>query len=156
MINDKPLDIEAAWPRPFDREQARERLAGLIEDQEAAQEVWNDLLAPLYDALRARAVYSGTMSCRVCGKPHAASYRAVQRAAKGLEPMKHAMHCPHYVGPLEHRRVSAVNDTFSITGEAMSTCACGRRYPYWDDENQRVTADCPDAAVDYRDARPLG
>lgn len=144
MINDQRIDISEVWPIPLPRETALYHLAELIDDQEVAQVVWNDIIALLHDRQDARQVYTPTMSCRTCGAPHRASYRAVARAAKGLEPQGHAMSCQHYVGPLEHH---AVRTEKAVIGWHL-VCACGQTY--LDEPN----AACPSADVDWRGPRP--
>jgi hypothetical protein len=139
MINDAPVDIELEWPRFVGRQAARHELESLVGDLEVAQVVWNDLLAPLYDAMAARLVYNRMLSCRSCGRPHPAKPHGKPRA---LRP--HATHCPHYVGPLEHRAIKAEK---ALLGWHL-LCSCGQTYP---DEPNTV---CPSAHVDWRGPRP--
>lgn len=138
-IHDQPRDIEQEWPVPAPRLIARERLEQLIDDPEAAQAVWNAYVAPLYDALAARAIYSGRMRCRICGRSHPAS-----PLAKGKPVRDHAMWCAHYVGPLEHRKARTEKALIGY----HRLCTCGATYP---DEDG---AQCPSAHVDWRGPRP--
>jgi hypothetical protein len=139
MINDRPIDIEHEWPVPAPRQMARERLAQLIDDPEAAQAVWNAYVAPLYDALAVRAVYSARRRCRICGRSH-----PTNPLTKGKPVKDHSMWCAHYVGPLVHRAAKA---TKAPLGWHL-LCSCGQTYP---DEPNTV---CPSAHVDWRGPRP--
>lgn len=148
MINDAPLDIEQEWPRPYHRAAALKHLAQQVTaeelDEKAAQLVWDMFLAPLYDVMAARAVYTRMLSCRSCGRPHPASPRGQRSIAKKLPVPPHARHCPHYVGPLDHRAVKVEK---GLIGWRL-LCSCGQTYP---DEPNTV---CPNADVDWRGPRP--
>lgn len=139
MINDAPADIELEWPRFVSRDTARHELEHLVGDLEVAQVVWNDLLAPLYDAMAARQVYNRMLSCRSCGRPHPAKPRGKTHPVR-----PHAMYCPHHVGPLDHRAVKVEK---ALIGWRL-VCMCGQSYP--DEPNAR----CPSSDVDWRGPRP--
>lgn len=152
MIEDEPLDIDTDWPRAMPREQARLLLENWVErglvSQANAQSLWDDVLGPLYDS-RAAAGRFSRGRC-TCGAVHPA-WRLPNYTGKSTP---HRMNCRHYVGPLEHRRVTAVNESYSFSGSAMSTCSCGKRYPYWADEEAREAAVCPDILFVWRGPRP--
>jgi hypothetical protein len=138
-IHDDPRDIDNEWPVPPPRAMTRERLEQLITDPEIAQAGWNGYVAPLYDTLAARAIYSGSMRCRICGKPHARS-----PYMHGKAPREHAMWCRHYVGPLTHAKARTEK---ALIGYKI-LCTCGNSYP------ADGTAQCPDAHLDWRGPRP--
>lgn len=144
MINDNPADIEQEWPKHVTRQAARQELENLVGDLEVVQVVWNDLLAPLYDAMAARLVYTRMLRCRSCGRPHPASPTGQTWTAKGREVPGHATHCQHYTGPLEHRPTLYEKALIGY----RHVCLCGRSYP---DEDG---AQCPDTDVDWRGPRP--
>lgn len=152
MIIDKPTDIETDWPRAMPREQARLLLENWAErkliPQVYAQDLWDDVLGPLYDSRAAAARFSRGRC--TCGAVHPA-WRFPNYTGKRTE---HRMRCRYYVGPLEHKRIQAVNGSFSITGTAMSECSCGKNYPYWADEEARKAAVCPDILFVWRGERP--
>lgn len=140
-IHDDPRDIDQEWVIPPPRAMARERLEQLITDPEAAQAVWNAYVAPLYDTLAVRAIYSGSMRCRICGKPHV---RSPYYKVTGKEPRDHAMWCRHYVGPLTHAKAKTEK---AVVGYKI-LCTCGSSYPTGDG------AQCPDAHMDWRGPHP--
>jgi hypothetical protein len=139
-IHDNPRDIDVEWSVPAPRNMARERLEQLVKDPEAAQAVWNAYVAPLYDALRTRQVYSPKMRCRMCGRPHPAGPWS---QLKGKPVPDHSMWCPHYVGPVEHRpgQVRKTVDGF------IRLCTCGSSYPLGED------SECPKAHMDWKGPR---
>lgn len=140
MIHDEPANIERVWPVPMDRQDALRRLSELIEDPEVAQKVWDAHVGLLYDTLASRQVYSNRMRCRVCGRPHPSSSTGVAWAAKGQSVPDHPMHCPNYVGPLEHR-LSRYEGNPAGT---LARCICGAAY---DDAGG---GRCPDADLFWR------
>lgn len=148
---DEPEDIEVNWPRPMTREAAQRELADLLGPSRAslAQDVWDTLLSPLYDLLAAKSRYPSRGHC-LCGAVHP-SWKLPNYTGKRT---KHRMTCPHYTGPLKHHRVQALNESFFASGGAQAYCACGKRYPYWADEEKRIVAACPDILFVWRGERP--
>lgn len=145
---DEPMDVNENWPVALKRQEA----LGLLQDllgEERTEQVWKELLAPLYDVMEVRRVYTLLMRCRYCGRPHPASPTGATWAAKGRPVPGHALNCRYYVGPLYHHRTGSHR---ALTGD-HADCSCGRSYPdsVWDDPRPQ----CPDAALDWRGPRPV-
>ena len=137
----EPLDTNLHMPKVLGREEAAERLLALL-PAELVDQVWDELIAPLYDA-RQMSIHWTRGQCRRCSAPHPDSHYAKTRHRLG-----HAMHCPLYVGPLEHRVVRGHQALMGWHND----CSCGRSYPCeaWAVPPVR----CPDADVDWRGPRP--
>lgn len=139
----EPADIDQHWPKPRTREEAAERLASII-PAAYVDTVWDELIAPLYDARRfAREWPRGT--CHRCYVRHP------EHPAAGVSPRtgRHFMRCPKYVGPLEHR---SAHSHLMAFGSLRHDCTCGKSYPDWDEDGQPGI--CPDAHLDWRGPRP--
>lgn len=133
----EPLDTDLHMPVVVDREQAAQRLLSLL-PADLADEVWDELIAPLYDA-RQMSIRWQRGQCRSCGVPHPES-----QFAKTKRRVGHSMHCPLYVGPLEHRVVRGHQALMGWHND----CSC--------DAWAVPPVQCPDAGVDWRGPRPDG
>jgi hypothetical protein len=131
----EPLDIDQVIPSVMDREAAAQRLLGLL-PAEHADQVWDELIAPLYDARTWARRWPGGR-CRSCSVSHPGM------TMSGIV-RPHRMSCPRYVGPLQHRYATGHQ---ALMGW-KNVCTCGARYD--PDES------CPDADVDWRGPRPEG
>lgn len=139
----EPLDTDLHMPLVMDREEAAQRLLGLL-PADLADQVWDDLIAPLYDA-RQMSIRWQRGQCRSCGAPHPESTTAKTRLYKG-----HARHCRLYVGPLEHHSVGG----FASFAGWRRRCSCGQSWLEYSGGELRES--CPDADVDWRGPRPEG
>lgn len=134
----EPLDIDRHVPLPMARGHALDRLAELLPPSAAVTAVWDEIIAPLYDARRFTAEWPRGR-CRHCSVPHPGH-------PSGGRP--HAMRCPKYVGLLKHRR-EATHDGPTATS---AVCACGTLYAAYDGEGRPAL--CPDKDTDWRGPRP--
>lgn len=154
MLNDRLLNFDLERPKqPFSRDMALMMVENMIPDigAEAAQKLWDTLLAPLYDSREAAEQWPRG-KCRRCGVPHPAT--ALGARYKKQDPVTgvaHRMYCPKYVGPLTH---SIVDISMTWTGDKI-LCSCGQNYPRWGDEDATVENLCPDVLVDWRGPKDL-
>lgn len=138
----EPLDIDQHWPKPLSRAEAAAYLANLI-PAACIDTVWDELIAPLYDARRFASEWPrGT--CHRCYVRHPEHPAASASPRSG----RHLMRCPKYVGPLEHKQAHSHRMAF---GGYRAECACGKGYDEFDDDGTRNT--CPDAAIGWRGPR---
>jgi hypothetical protein len=137
----EPLNTDLHLPVVLGREEAAQRLLSLL-PAETADVVWDELIAPLYDA-RSMSVRWRRGQCLRCNAPHPES-----EFARTKKRLGHLMYCPLYVGPLEHHYAGGRQ---AFAGWRR-TCSCGQSWLEYVDGEHRET--CPDAAVDWRGPRP--
>ena len=143
MLND-PLDVDRFWPIVAGRDEALDVLQSLLSDRDA-ELVWNRVVQPLYDLMKARHLYPDGR-CR-CGALHPAkTFGENDRAGQ------HRMWCERYVGPIHHTLVRSGEGVLGNT----SVCSCGQRYSSWVDNGEEypVPGKCPDRLVEWRGPRP--
>jgi hypothetical protein len=149
MIEYEPRDTDREWPVALLPGAAVRQLNWMVHEghigEEAAQKVWDMLVAPLYDTRQAGRDWP-RQQCRVCQALHP-SHRDYERS---VYRRAHQMRCPKYVGPLEHRRNRS---DVMFMGHINIECTCGTRYNELDTEDS--PQNCPDAAVDWRGPRPV-
>jgi hypothetical protein len=144
VIND-PMNIDEVWPRVLKRDEALNTLRYLLPVPEMADDIWNQLLGPMYDLLRAQGKWrQGRCSC---GAIHPAWRRPGQNEGPSVQ---HRMRCPSYVGPLRHGQA----DSGWTNGKPVGICTCGRSYPYWASMEEGTVAECPDILQEWRGPRP--
>lgn len=142
----EPLDTDKVMPVVLQREAAAELLANLLPPH-LADTIWDDIIAPLYDA-RVMSVHWQRGACRRCYVPHPALWGKVPgRGIPGRPWPGHRAHCPKYVGPLEHRTVRGHDALFGL----MLDCSCGDSYYEYDGEGNRQA--CPKAGEAWRGPR---
>lgn len=136
-----PLDIDQHWPKPLTRDEAAAHLESIIPSG-YVDAVWDELIAPLYDARRFTAEWPrGT--CKRCYVRHPAHPMTGPGRDTG-----HRMRCPKYVGPLTHKKAHSHRMAY---GNYKAECSCGKSYDEYDDDGNPNS--CPDAAVDWRGPR---
>lgn len=152
MIFDDPIDPDTEVPRKIPpRAEALSSLQAMVFEgklpEGAAQHVWTQFLAPLYDA---RALgQRWTRGRCACGAVHPA-----WRAQRGLsEDLGHRMWCRWYVGPLKHETRSERSGICS--GDPMIECTCGKSYYKWADEDWTKRSVCPDILFVWRGPREV-
>lgn len=145
-IKDERPDLDEVWPIIPDREIAKFLLSRIVDDPQAAQNVWNAVVRPLYD-LREVSARWPRGRCP-CGAVHPAK----AREHPGLKQRGHRMWCRWYTGPLEHR-VMDERSGFA-TGDPIVECTCGQRYYKWDDDDWTRRNACPEMLFIWRGPRP--
>jgi len=136
----EPLDTDQELPVVLGREDAAALLSNLMPPH-LADMVWDDIVAPLYDA-RTMSVRWRHGKCWRCHVEHPASWRK----HRGEKPWPgHREYCPQYVGPVEHR---PGNGDMGLLGWRRM-CSCGESYYEFDEDGNERGA-CPKAGETWR------
>jgi hypothetical protein len=139
----EPLDIDREMPVVLDREAAMARLLDLLAPG-AADTVWDEIIAPLYDA-RAMAREWRRGRCIRCSAVHPGNEWELKRyPGRTSDATAHQQRCPKYVGPLRHH---LGNGYMGFLGWRR-TCSCGESWYEFDEEGNR--RDCPKASESWR------
>lgn len=148
-IKDERPDLDEVWPLVPDREIAKFLLSRIVADEKTAQNVWNAVVAPLYDLREVSARWPhGRCSC---GAVHPSKY-GQHPGLRSEKSRGHRMWCRWYVGPLSHKPHSS-RDGFA-SGEPMVTCTCGQTYYEWADDDWTKRNVCPEILMIWRGERP--
>lgn len=145
----EPLDTDVDLPVVLDRDAAATRLLELL-PADLVDAVWDELIAPLYDA-RAMSVGWSRGACRRCRVPHSGYWGRLPGMGRPDVPWPgHRMFCPKYAGPLEHKVVRSHDALFGL----MLECACGASWYQYDADGNRQE-ECPKAAESWRGPAPV-
>lgn len=148
-IKDERPDLDEVWPLVPDREIAKFLLSRIVADPKTAQDVWNAVVAPLYDLREVSARWPhGRCSCGAVHPHWYGSHPGLRSDAS----RKHRMWCRWYNGPLKH--TTRDEKPGFASGEPMINCSCGQRYYKWADEEWTRRNICPEFMFIWRGERP--